>query len=286
MGISSEYLMVNSATMATQTVYSLKPGNLKTAIPVFLAVFAMGVWISTFCSRCFEVTLVFMIPFQFILTFAATGYFYDGLNLREQIRTGLFILTVTFAVLLCNNILYSSFLLLPGGVISFNPVSVLAANAAAVISTLPIYGLERQLVEVDEIKTPQRIWAKIPPLFVASFIVFVALVSIILNPDYLHYRALEVTVYYFTLVQFALPFIATRFFFGSFPFGKRVRIYFAMVALALAIGAIENYMYQHFALCVGFRIKAPASDFITMNLASVMAVVAYYKWKQFERKST
>ncbi len=278
--------MVNSATMATQTVYSLKPGNLKTAIPVFLALFAMGVWIPTLCPRCFEVTLAFMIPFQLILTFAATGYFYDGLNLREQIRTGLFILTVTFAVLLCNNILYSSFMLLPGGVLSFNPVSILAANAAAVLSTLPIYGLEKQTIEVDEVKKTQRIWAQIPPLWAASFIVAVAIVSILMNPDYLHYRALEVTVYYFVLVQFALPLLATRFFFGSFAFGKKVRIYFAMVALALAIGAFENYMYQHFALCVGFRIKATASDFITMNLASVMAVVAYYKWKQFERKSS
>jgi len=277
--------MVKLATMATQSVYSLKPGNLKTSIPIFLAVFALGVFAPKLCTRCFEVTVVFMLPFQLILTLAATGYFYDGLNLREQIRTGLFILTVTFAVLLCNNILFSSFLLLPGGVLSFNPVSMLAANAAAVIATLPIYGLEKQTLEVDQVKTPQRIWAKIPPLWVASLIVAVAIISIFMNPDYLHYRALEVTVYYFVLVQLALPFIATRFFFGSFPFGKRVRIYLAMVALALAIGAIENYMYQHFALCVGLRIKATASDFITMNLASVMAVVAYYKWKQFERKS-
>lgn len=275
--------MVNMATMATQTIYTLKPGKLKLAIPVFLAAFVAGVWLPALCTRCFEVTLVFMIPFQVILTIAATAYFYDGLKRSEQIRTGLFILTVTFAVLICNNILYSSFLLLPGAVLSFNPVSLLAANSAAIIGTLPIYGLEKQTIEVDQDKKPERIWAKIPPIWVASFIIAVAIISIFINPDYLHYRELEVTVFYFLFLELVLPFIATRFFFGSLPFGQRLRIYLTMVALAFAIGALENYMYHHFMLSVGFRIKTTASDFITMNLAPVMAVVAFHKWKQFKK---
>lgn len=269
--------------MATETFYTLKPGKLQLAIPVFLALFAFGVWVGTLCTRCFEVTLVIVIPFQIILTFAATGYFYDGLNLRDQIRTGLFIFTVTFAILICNNILYSSFLLLPGGVLSFNPVSLLAANAAAIIATLPIYGIEKQTVEVEEVRKTPRIWAKIPPIGVAGFIVAVAVISIFINPDYLHFRELEVTVFYFLFLQAALPFLATRFFFGSLEFPKRLRIYLAMVALAFALGALENFLYQHFSLSVGYRIKATASDFITMNLASVMAVVAYYKWMQFKK---
>lgn len=275
--------MVIMATMATQTFYTLKQGQLKMALPVFLVVFALGVWVPSLCSRCFEVTLVFMIPFQTILTIAATGYFYDGINFRDQVKTGLFILTVTFAVLICNNILYESFLLLPGGVLSFNPVSLLAANAAAIIGTLPIYGIEKQTIEVEESQKSQRIWAKIPPIWVATFIIAVAVISIFINPDYLHYRELEVTVLYFLFLELALPFIATRFFFGSLPFGARLRIYLAMVALAFAIGALENSMYHHFLLSVGYRIKTTASDFITMNLAPVMAVVAFYKWKQFKK---
>lgn len=269
--------------MTTKTFYTLKPGSLKVAIPVFLAAFIAGVWIPALCTRCFEVTLLFMIPFQIILTGAATAYFYDGLRLNDQIKTALFILTLTFAVLICNNILFTSFLLLPMGVLSFNPVSFLLANCAAVIATLPIYLLEKQTVEVDETIKPERIFAKIPPLYVALFIVGVAVLSIFICPDYLHYRDLEVTVYYFVLVQLALPLLATNFFFGTFERARRIRLYLSILALALAIGALENYMYHHFTPSVGFRIRTNASDFITMNLAAVMAVVAYEKWKLFKR---
>lgn len=269
--------------MVTKTVYSLKPGPLKVAVPVFLAAFIAGVWIPALCTRCFEVTLIFMVPLQVILTVAATAYFYDGLKLGDQIKTGLFILTITFAVLICNNILYTSFLLLPMGILSFNPVSLLLANCAAVIATLPIYLLEKQTVEVDETIKPERIWAKIPPLYVALFILGVAVLSIFICPDYLHYRDLEVTVYYFVFVQLALPLLATNFFFGTYELGKRIRLYLTILALALALGALENYMYQHFTPCVGFRLRTNASDFITMNLAAVMAVVAYEKWKLFKR---
>lgn len=269
--------------MATETVYALKPGKLKLAVPSFLVLFAAGVFVPFLCSRCFEVTLVFMIPFQLILTTAATGYFYDGITFRDQLRTGLFILAVTFAILICNNIFDSSFLLLPGGVLSFNPVSLLAANAAALMCTLPIYGLEKQTVEVDEVKKPERIWAKIPPIWVAAFILAVAVISIFINPDYLHYRELEVTVFYFLFLQLALPFVATRFFFGSLVFGERLRIYLTMVALAFLLGALENFMYQHFTLDAGYRISTTASDFITMNLAPVMAVVTYHKWKLLKK---
>lgn len=271
--------------MAAKTVYTLKPGPLKIAIPVFLAAFVAGVWIPALCTRCFEVTLVFMIPLQIILTGAATAYFYDGLRLGDQIKTGLFILTLTFAVLICNNILYTSFLILPMGILSFNPVSLLLANCAAVIATLPIYLLEKQTIEVDENYKPERIFAKIPPLYVSLFILSVAVLSIFICPDYLHYRDLEVTIYYFVLVQSALPLLATNFFFGSFELGKRIRIYFTILALALAIGALENFMYHHFTPCVGYRLRTNASDFITMNLAAVMAVVAYEKWKNFKRKA-
>ncbi len=271
--------------MATSTYYTLKPGSLKVAVPVFLAVFALGVWVPQLCTRCFELNLLLLVPLQIILTVAATGYFYDGLRLPEQIRTGLFILTITFAILFCNNILFCSFVLLPWGVLSFNPVSFLLANGAAVIATLPIYLIEKHKIEVDDSYKPERIWAKIPPIYVAGFIMFVVILSIFISPDYLHYRDLEVTVYYFALVQMALPLLATNFFFGSFELNKRARIYFTILALALAIGALENFMYSHFVPCIGFRIRANASDFITMNLGAVLTVVAYQKWKQFKKKA-